>query len=92
MIGGEDAIVTSEQLLIMPDNWESVQVFLALNRCWRIDSFNGHYFGLDRPSIESTLRLMSIRRKRHLAIFEDLRIMENTALEILNADNGRGTA
>jgi hypothetical protein len=71
---------------VLPENWESVQVFLALSLCWRVDGFNGIYLGLDRPGIESTLRLLSILPERHREIFEDLRIMENSALELLNRE------
>jgi len=70
--------------LVMPENWDSVQVFSALSRCWRVDSFNGHYLGLERSAIESTLRLMGVLPGLHRGIFEDLRIMENAALEVLN--------
>lgn len=72
--------------MVLPENWECVQVFLALTMCWRIDSFNGRYMGLDRPAIESTLRLTGIPPERHREIFEDLRIMENAALESLNRE------
>jgi hypothetical protein len=44
----------------------------------------GHYLGLDRPSIESTLKLMGIKRKKHAEIFEKLLIMEDAALGVLN--------
>lgn len=45
---------------------------------------NGHYHGLDRPAIESTLKLMGVKRKRHGGIFNDLLVMEAAALEVLN--------
>jgi len=75
-----------EDFLILPENWDSVQVFLALNTSWRIDGFNGIYLGLDRPAIESTLRLMGIAAERHREILEDLRIMESAALGDLNRE------
>jgi len=64
-----------------------VQVFLSLNTSWRIDGFNGIYLGLERPAIESTLRLMGIATARHRGIFDDLRTMESAALEVLNCEH-----
>jgi Phage related hypothetical protein (DUF1799) len=73
-----------EGLLIYPGNWLSVQVFVALSHCWRIDSMNGIYQGLDRPSIVATLSLMRVKRKQHPGIFNDLQLMEGEAMAILN--------
>jgi len=85
MLGAEDGGDQDEDaFLVMPENWDGVRVFLALSRCWRVDGFNGLHLGLDRPAIESTLRLMAIPADRHRDIFEDLRIMESAALPALN--------
>jgi hypothetical protein len=88
MLGAEDDDAgDADAFWVLPENWDSIQVFSSLNRCWRLDSFNGKYLGLDRPSIESTLRLMGIPPDRHREILEDLQIMENAALQVLNANN-----
>ena len=70
--------------IIWPENKQTWNVFCALNRCWRIDAMSGQMLGLDRPAIESTLRLMKIKRKKHQRIFGDLLVMEDAALEVLN--------
>lgn len=62
-----------------------MEVFWALGNCWRIDSMAGRWLGLDRPAIESTLRLMGVKRKKRSGVFEDLRVMEGAALEVLNS-------
>lgn len=80
----DEEVEESNDFEVYPDNWESVRVFVALSRCWNIDSFNGIYLGLDRPAIESTLRLMSIAPDLHAGIFEDLRVMEKSALDAMN--------
>lgn len=80
----DDEDQEDDRFPVYPENWQTAQVFRELNLCWRVDSLTGHYLGLDRPSIESTLRLMQIESKRHLEIFEGLRVMEHAALEILN--------
>jgi hypothetical protein len=87
MIGAGDDEDGADAFLVMPENWDSVQVFEMLNRCWRVDSFNGQYLGLDRSGIESTLRLAGIPPERHREIFEDLRIMEGAAIEVLNREH-----
>lgn len=69
---------------VWPDNWDAVIVFCNLRHCWRVDAMSGHYLGLERPAIESTLKLMGIKRKKHTEIFEKLLIMEDAALGVLN--------
>lgn len=81
--GGEE---DGGSFAVWTENAETLRVFLALNRCWRIGELNGKYLGLDRPAIESTLRLMQVPRKRQPEIFEDLRVMEHAALEVLNRE------
>ncbi|SFJ00272.1 DUF1799 domain-containing protein [Nitrosomonas sp. Nm34] len=69
---------------VWPENKQAVHIFIALRRCWRVDGMTGHYFGIDRPSIESTLNMMRIKRKKQQVILESLMIMEDAALPILN--------
>lgn len=72
---------------VWPENWPTVSVFIKLRNCWRIDGFTGHCFGLDRPSIESTIKMMRIKKGKRPEILEKLIIMENEALPILNRKN-----
>ena len=72
-----------------PENAQTLQVFLALNRCWRIDGMSGHCLGLDRPAIESALRLLQIHRRRHPQILLDLTEMEDAVLEVLEREQKR---
>lgn len=69
---------------VWPENEQAVRVFIALRRCWRIDSMAGQVLGIERPAIESTLRLMSIKKKRRQQIFDQIMIMENAAIPVLN--------
>lgn len=69
---------------VWPENWDAVIVFLNLRRCWRINSMSGSYLGIIRTEIESTLRLMRIKKSKHPEIFEKLAIMEDAALEVMN--------
>ena len=45
---------------------------------------SGHYHGIIRAEIESTLNLMRIKKSKRPGIFEKLMIMETAALHILN--------
>lgn len=69
---------------VYPENWQAVMVFVRLRRCWRVDRFAGVYDGLDRPAIESTLKMLGIKKKDRPEILAKLEIMEDAALPILN--------
>lgn len=69
---------------VYPENWTAVMVFVRLRRCWRIDRFAGVCDGLDRPAIESTLKMLGIKKKDRPEILAKLEIMEDAALPILN--------
>lgn len=73
-----------ESFSVWPENAQTVRVFIMLRRCWRQDGVSGQTLGIERPAIESTLRLLRIKRKHHLELFEQLMIMEDAALSVLN--------
>lgn len=79
-----DGVDADGLFAVWPANWDAVCAFCNLRNCWRVDSWTGRTLGLDRPAIESTLRLMQIESQKHLVIFEQLAIMEDAALEVLN--------
>lgn len=67
---------------VWPENWETVQAFLALSTQWRVNAFTGKFLGLIYSSVESTLRMMKIDNTPE--VFHGLRVMEAAALEALN--------
>lgn len=69
---------------VFQENWQAVMVFVRLRRCWRIDRFTNICDGLDRLAIESTLRMMGIKKRKRPEILQKLEIMEDAALPILN--------
>lgn len=82
--GGEDVplpVDPEEDFAVYPENWEAVQLFLKLGTQWRVGAMGG-FFGLDYSSVESTMRICRVRKKRK--VFEQLRIMEVAALPVLN--------
>ena len=45
---------------------------------------SGHYHGIIRAEIESTLNLMRIKKSKRPDIFEKIVMMETAALEVMN--------
>lgn len=73
------------------DNWTTLMVFLALSTQWRKEyaGMSGEliYHGLAYNSVEATIRMLGYEKETK-SIFDGLRIMEATALPLLNR---RGT-
>lgn len=71
----------------MWENRDTVLVFLALQTQWRreIPAMSGKMLwqGLDYQAMESTIRMMGLWKKAQ-EIFDGIRIMESTALPLLN--------
>lgn len=42
--------------------------------------------GLDYSALEPVLRLLDVKRRRRAALFQQIRVMEEAALEVLLAD------
>lgn len=87
----QDAFATNEEegqdFEVLWENGDTVKVFLALQTQWRkeIPAMSGKYLwhGLDYRAAESTIRMMGYWRKSG-EIFDGLRLMEATALPLLN--------
>jgi hypothetical protein len=77
---------------VYAENWEAVQVFLAMQTQWRTAAFSGlgsarlMYVGLDYSAIDPVCRMLDVKRKRRAAIFQSLRIMENAVLDALQSE------
>lgn len=67
---------------MLPENWDTLLLFLALATQWRIGGMGG-FLGLDYSAVESTLRLMGLWRRR-AELFSGLQVMERAALPVLN--------
>lgn len=63
---------------VHPDNWEIVQLFLALSTQWVIAGM-GSYVGINYCAVEPTARLAGIEMTPD--VFGGLRLMESAALE-----------
>lgn len=71
----------SSDVLVTPDNWTAVEVFLVQENRWRRHPRTGAPEGLDLTQVDATLHLLGIRRKERRGVFWKLRTMELAALE-----------
>ena len=69
------------QVEIWPDNWHAVNVFLGMVTQWRSDF--GVRTGLDYGVLPIVMRMVGVPVGERSAVFEDLRVMEDAALEVL---------
>lgn len=72
------------------DNWESVIFFIDLSTQWHIVSgMNGERVtGLNYQSVESAMNIQQIPQENRRDLFNDLKIMERSALEVINKAKG----
>ena len=68
---------------VWADNWPALVVFEQMCTQWRVGQHS--YIGLDYNVLPQVFRMSGIKRKDQPALFADLRVMENEALNILNA-------
>lgn len=66
---------------IWPDNLQAVNVFIAASTQWRTGAAGAT--GLDYTALESTMRMMGVKRKEHGEVLEDVRVLEDTALDTM---------
>ena len=66
---------------IWPENAEALALFLACGTQWRMGPLGG-VLGLDYQGVQAALRMMKVKDIQ--TMFEDLRMMERAALEVLN--------
>ena len=66
---------------VWPDNLDAVNVFIGMATQWR-PSFGG-VIGLDYGALPAVLDMLEIARKKRAAVFDDLRVMEDAALETI---------
>ncbi|WP_185640590.1 DUF1799 domain-containing protein [Burkholderia sp. Bp9142] len=80
----------SDDFEVLPENWEAVELFVAVGTQWRksvVASLNGGgviYEGLDYPAVEAAMRMFGFRRKRHRELFAAVRVMERAALKVFS--------
>lgn len=74
---------------VWPENWPTVEAFLALGRCWMwVAPGMGTpvRVGIPATEVESTLRLLDVQRPGRREMFLELRAMEQAALEVFEGN------
>lgn len=69
-------------LIVEPDNWEALMLFISLSSQWRIGGM-GEVLGLDYTAVEAVFRIKRIKSRAEL--FDALQIMESAALGVFRA-------
>ncbi|MGY5789051.1 DUF1799 domain-containing protein len=83
----ESEVTADEELLpIIASNWPSFMAFLACETQWRVVATLAGliWIGLDYAACDVVLR----RRELPDQVFDDLRAIEDAALEVLNGSDG----
>ncbi|MBE0627985.1 MAG: DUF1799 domain-containing protein [Burkholderia vietnamiensis] len=71
-----------EQFEIWPENVAAIDAFLVCRRLWRLHPMGGA-LGLDRPNVETELRMRRINV--NAALLDNLAAIEDGVLEVWNA-------
>lgn len=64
--------------MVLPENFQAIEVFAACATQWRYAGMTGACVGLDYPAVESIMRMMAVDDPRDT--FERLRLIEEGAL------------
>lgn len=70
---------------VWPDNVEALNVFIAMATQWRT-SYGGA-IGLDYNALPVVFDLVRVAQDARADVFDDLRILEDAALEQMRANN-----
>lgn len=76
----------AEEFSVWPDNWPTVQLFLALQTQWRVALGMGQavWMGLDYAAAQAAMQMLGVARKDRQETFAGLCAMERAALPLLN--------
>ncbi|HQO28359.1 MAG TPA: DUF1799 domain-containing protein [Accumulibacter sp.] len=77
--------VADPPLAIWPDNVAAVRVFMVMATQWRLAPMGG-VIGLRYEALPVIWHVLSIGSKTRRQVFADLRVMEASALAVLNKD------
>ncbi|WP_186169789.1 DUF1799 domain-containing protein [Burkholderia gladioli] len=85
------ALVDNAAFEVYEENWEAVKVFIAASTQWRIVGVGGFshaslvHTGLDYVALEAVMRMHGVPRSRRAAVFEQVRVLEEGALDALHS-------
>ena len=68
---------------VLPENWEAVCLFVALENRWVRNDFTDCRVGLAAVEIEATMRMRGVPQKRRPGLLAKLEKMEKAALRVM---------
>lgn len=71
-----------DDCMVWQENWESVMLFLTLSTQWIIAPMGGAV-GINYVAVESVMNLNNIKNKDRQSLFNDIRIMESSAIRVM---------
>jgi hypothetical protein len=75
---------------IWPENWDIVQLFMAVSTQWRKTAMVGAakaiviYDALDYSAVEAVMRMHNVAKRHKPELFWGLQVMESEAAKVLN--------
>lgn len=81
-----DEVPEDAHLRVWPENWDAVQLFIALATQWQV-GFNGPV-GLRYEAVPMVLRLRGVPRSGWPMLFDQVRLMEAEALKFFAERRG----
>lgn len=82
-----DDVKDSLEIAVWPDNMQSVSVFVSVTTQWRSAGYGPT--GLDYSALASVVKdLLLVPEVERPQIFDDVRIMEEAALNVMRHSNG----
>lgn len=85
----------TDEFPVWRENWETLQVFLALSSNWRTLVFPDgtiRYQGIEYSAIKTAMWGLEVPRKRRREVFAGLRVMEEAALISLSPNRRKANA
>lgn len=77
----------SECFEVYPENWEAFQVFMSASTQWRwTGGMQSMRDGLDYQALDLPFMAVGVKKKRRIAVFKSLQVMERAALEVWRKD------
>jgi hypothetical protein len=72
---------------VWPDNMNGINAFIAMSTQWRT-GYGGAY-GLDYSALPAVMDLIGISASERAEAFDDLRTLEDAALEVIREQQAR---
>lgn len=77
------ALLPDGSFAVWPENWQTLQLFWAVRRCWRMRPMGG-LMGFDWSQVQSKLQLLGLNRRRMKREAGRLELMEDAVLTAVN--------